>query len=132
MCDRSAASVLLSAADRDLSALRKMLDSRQFAIEVFGFHAQQAAEKSLKAWLAILGREYPHTHNLRVLLALLEEAGTDVSGLWDLVALSAFAVQFRYDAYNLKGESLDRAAITRRLKTLHNRVKARLRKRRGD
>lgn len=46
--------LLLSAAYKDLRALRGMLDAHVFVDEIFGFHAQQAAEKALKAWLAFL------------------------------------------------------------------------------
>ena len=36
-----------------------MRDVDIFADEIFGFHAQQAAEKLLKAWLALLGEVTP-------------------------------------------------------------------------
>jgi HEPN domain-containing protein len=130
MCDRSAASLLVKAAERDAAALAAMLDANAFAVEVFGFHAQQVAEKSLKAWLAILDIEYPRTHNLRSLMALIERAGADVSGLSSLIALSAFAVQFRYDAYDLTDESLDRAAVLQEVQALLARVRALLDERR--
>ena len=42
---------LLRMARKDFDALRGMLDHPLFADEIFGFHAQQAIEKSLKAWL---------------------------------------------------------------------------------
>ncbi len=61
MSDFEHARSLLRMAQRDLNALRGMInpavDPTQvfFSDEVFGFHAQQAAEKSLKAWIASLG-----------------------------------------------------------------------------
>ncbi|MCL5271298.1 MAG: hypothetical protein M1457_12290 [bacterium] len=39
---------LLAAAAKDRRALGGMADAAVFADEVFGFHAQQAAEKGLK------------------------------------------------------------------------------------
>jgi HEPN domain-containing protein len=42
-------------ATKDLRALQGMLDNKTFADEVFGFHAQQIVEKSLKAWLSLRG-----------------------------------------------------------------------------
>ena len=45
MSDPKQARVLLEAAERDISALRGMGDAAVFADEIFGFHAQQAAEK---------------------------------------------------------------------------------------
>ena len=49
MSDRDQAIDLLRVAERDLRALRSMLDTQAFADQVFGFLAQQALEKSLKA-----------------------------------------------------------------------------------
>ena len=71
MSDLKQAHVLLMSAERDISALRGMADAAVFADEIFGFHAQQAAEKLLKAWLALLGETYPTTHDLARLLAML-------------------------------------------------------------
>jgi HEPN domain-containing protein len=62
MAERDEAQRLLAAAQKDLRALRGMTDADTFADEIFGFHAQQAVEKALKAWLALLGEEYPRTH----------------------------------------------------------------------
>jgi hypothetical protein len=45
---------LLAMDRKDLNALAGMGDPQLFAEEVFGFHAQQAVEKALKAWLAAL------------------------------------------------------------------------------
>ena len=46
MSDLDSARRLVNAADRDMSALGGMMDASVFADEVFGFHAQQAAESS--------------------------------------------------------------------------------------
>ena len=59
MNERENAAALLAMAEKDLRALSGMKDPEVFAEEVFGFHAQQAAEKALKAWIAALGQEYP-------------------------------------------------------------------------
>lgn len=53
--DPKCARVLLEAAGRDLSALRGMSHEKVFADEIAGFLAQQATEKLLKAWTALLG-----------------------------------------------------------------------------
>ena len=87
-----------------------MADAEAFDDEIFGFHAQQAIEKSLKAWAAILGREYPLTHDISALLDLLESSGQDVERYWDLVEYNVFAVRFRYESLEVPDEPLDRAA----------------------
>jgi HEPN domain-containing protein len=52
MSDINTAKLILSAARRDMQALENMFDAKAFPSEIFGFHAQQAVEKALKAWLA--------------------------------------------------------------------------------
>ena len=49
MTQHNRAEVFLIMAHKDLRALRAMTGG-EFAVEIFGFHAQQAAEKALKAW----------------------------------------------------------------------------------
>lgn len=85
MSERESALLLLEMAEKDLRALNGMQDPTVFAEEIFGFHAQQAAEKCLKAWIAALGEQYPLTHNLAILLAQLERLGVEVGAYWDLV-----------------------------------------------
>lgn len=68
MSDPIQAKNMLDAAQRDLTALTGMLNASLFTDEIFGFHVQQVLEKSLKAWLAILGEIYPHTHDLNLCL----------------------------------------------------------------
>ncbi|MDX8409604.1 MAG: HEPN domain-containing protein [Mariprofundales bacterium] len=58
MKDTNQTQMLLSMARKDMSALQGMRDPEIFAEEIFGFHAQQVAEKALKAWLAWLGIAY--------------------------------------------------------------------------
>ena len=69
--DLEQAQLLLTAAQRDLSALAGMSDATVFADEIFGFLVQQAAEKLFKAWLTLLGETFPATHNLARLLEML-------------------------------------------------------------
>ena len=47
MPDIEVARAIMAAARRDLQALENMLDPLAFPGEIFGFHAQQAAEKAL-------------------------------------------------------------------------------------
>lgn len=110
---------LLAMARKDCDALRGMLDQPLFADEIFGFHAQQAVEKTLKAWLASRGVEYPLTHDLSRLLSLLEDQGIDVTRYWCLVELNVFAVQARYDAFVMEGdEPLDRHDLLSKVEQL--------------
>ena len=97
MCDLDHARQMLAIARRDLKALGGMLDSDIFAYEIFGFHAQQTAEKALKAWISALGGNYGFTHDLGLLLNSLKILGADCSAFSELSDLTIFAVHFRYD-----------------------------------
>ena len=77
----------------DGSALQFPLPDR-----LYGFCAQQACEKFLKAWIATLGEAYPLTHNLASLVRRLRAMGEVLPNLpVQLSLLQPFAVQFRYD-----------------------------------
>lgn len=124
MTDIDHARRLLLMAGKDLSALRAMGDAGAFSEEVFGFHAQQAVEKTLKSWIALRGETYPLTHDLRLLIIRLQALGCDVDGhgLWDFLELSSFAVQFRYEEVESADEPLDRAALGAAVAGLHRLV----------
>ena len=76
--------------------------------ESFGCHVQQAAEKVLKAWLALLGEVYPLPHNLELLLDLLAERRARVEAFRDLVLCTPFAVEFRYGGVRAGTEPIHR------------------------
>ena len=72
---REEAARLLRLARRDESALVALLDAPQVALPVALFHAQQAAEKTLKAVMCLQGVEHRRTHDLEELAARLTDAG---------------------------------------------------------
>jgi len=66
-------------------------------LEDLCFHAQQAAEKAIKALLIRHGVRFPYVHDLAVLLKLLEKARGDLpSHIRRAARLTRFAVQTRY------------------------------------
>jgi len=87
----------LRKADSDLAAARRLLAGRG-PFDAVCFHAQQSAEKDLKALLAFAERPIPHTHNVEELLGwcLELQPTSGLSGL-DVVELTPYAVQMRYD-----------------------------------
>jgi HEPN domain-containing protein len=122
MSDREHAKEILEAARRDLRALHGMNDPQVFSDEIFGFHAQQAAERALKAWLAHNGIRFPKTHDLKQLIDLLVQSGIDPGDLSALVDLNAFAVQYRYESLFINEEALDRTELRPRIAALIDRV----------
>jgi len=91
---------LLARARDDLYVVRRLADDANAPLRVLGFHAQQAAEKTLKVVLSVAGVPYPRTHNLDMLVALLERHGLDVPPVGaDLGLLTPFAVILRYEEF---------------------------------
>jgi HEPN domain-containing protein len=117
--------VLLRKANQDLAVLRVSLNDASIADEIFGFHAQQAVEKLLKAWIEVKGLAYPSIHDLNALLSILEEANEPAAQFRDLADLNPFAVQFRYDDLFDMETSLDRNAIFESVKELQAFVTSR-------
>lgn len=111
MADLEHTQSMLRMAYKDFNALVGMQGNMLFADEIFGFHAQQAVEKALKAWLCACDVAYPMTHELTRLLTLLERHGADVEKFWPLVQYTLFAVQARYEEGVAElDEPIDRAA----------------------
>ena len=119
MPDLEHARMMLAMAQKDFQALQGMLDEKTFADEIFGFHAQQAVEKTLKAWLSSAGVSYPKIYDLDEIVALLENNGETVPRQFlSLLDLTDFVVQFRYEAYEFFGDWIDRPAIIQQISSL--------------
>lgn len=65
-------------------------------LEDLCFHAQQAAEKSLRAVLLPVGVEFPHVHSLHRLFDLLPASVPCPEALREAERLTDYAVQSRY------------------------------------
>lgn len=118
------ATVLLTMAGKDIDLLRFIITSDLVADEIFGFHAQQAAEKTLKAWIIGAGGTIDRTHDVRRLLIMLQDLGFNVDCYRELIPLNSFAVQFRYEAMEEEDVPLDRADTLIKVEGLHEYVKA--------
>ncbi len=85
------AALLLAIVRRHLRTLRIGLDAA-YPEEDWGFTAQQAAEKLLKAWIVLADRRSPRLHELLDLPAVAEQPLDP-----RLAALQVFAVEARYE-----------------------------------
>ncbi len=84
-------------ANSDLVALDATFGAGAF--DAACFHAQQSAEKFLKAFLTQKGVGFPFTHNLSSLVELCERMDESFSALIPVVEpLTPFAVESRYDS----------------------------------
>jgi HEPN domain-containing protein len=105
--------VLLHKAAQDEAALERLLPHADLDDELIGFHAQQAVEKLLKAWLAHLGVDYPRIHSLGTLVEILgAHECTLPPELADVSRLTPFATVFRYE-HLPPTAALDRAEALR-------------------
>lgn len=84
-------------AEGDLDMARRALRGKTKHTDAAAFHAQQCAEKCLKALLVAAGVDYPRTHDLVVLNHLCLNGGI-LTGFdeRDLEFLSSFSVLVRY------------------------------------
>jgi HEPN domain-containing protein len=85
------AALLLRIVRRHLQAMRLNLNPL-YPNEEWGFQAQQALEKLLKAQLVLRDQPAPRTHELLDLALLLNEQLPE-----DLLQLQVFAVEARYE-----------------------------------
>lgn len=86
----------LQLAADDLDAAQELLKSRPQSSRIIAFHAQQSAEKNLKAYLIWRRMEVPFTHNISALLELCEPIADWSRKLIEAESLSMFAVSARY------------------------------------
>ena len=124
MSDAKCARMMFRAAERDLLTLRSM--TADAPEESVGFHVQQAAEKALKAWLALLGETYPLTHSLETLLDLLSDRGAAMEPFRGLVDYTPYAVEFRCAGVGSDAESIDRENALALVEALLVQVRHRL------
>jgi len=87
----------IAKAENDLLNVRNNLNAEQVPWDTVCFHAQQAAEKMLKAFLVARGRVVSRTHDLVALLAEAVAVGGPLDSLEaDCRLLTPYAVLFRY------------------------------------
>ena len=83
--------------DRELITMEKLIET--FAPqEAIGFHAQQALENILKAWISAVGLEYVNTHDLEELLGIIKSVPDELTtpAGAELRWLTDYAVKYRY------------------------------------
>jgi len=120
MANLEGARLLLAKARQDEFVLAQFAGNPEAAEETFGFHAQQAAEKLLKAALAAHGVIYPRTHRLGDLLDLARDHGLAVPEEFEaLHRLTPFAVEYRYEFFAEEADRpLDRDAVCQEVQRL--------------
>ena len=124
MSDVKCARMMVRAAERDVATLRSMTAGAPD--ESVGFHAQQAAEKAFKAWIALLGETYPLTHSIGMLVDLLAARGAPVEPFRGLADYTPYAVEFRSLGVPSDAEPIDREGALALVGALLDRVRREL------
>jgi len=87
----------IAKAEDDLGVARTLLAQGSRFLGAIAFHAQQASEKFVKAFLTHHQIEFPKTHSLKELLGLVARVDVQLAGsLRPSDTLSKFAVETRY------------------------------------
>jgi HEPN domain-containing protein len=93
-----AARAWLKKAESDLVAAELCLSAKK-ALDAACFHCQQAAEKSLKAWLVAHGTAFPFVHDIGRLITACATVNPAFEAIREqAIRLTPFAVEMRYDA----------------------------------
>jgi len=80
--------------------LARLALNEEILPEQICFHAQQAAEKALKAVLLHRKVDFPFTHDLEQLVDVAQNAGITIpDDLSDIGSLTPYAVQARYPGF---------------------------------
>ena len=113
----------VSYADEDLRmalAAMNLRSDEEPPYRLIAFHAQQCAEKYLKAYLVSGGVEFPYTHNISTLLELCSDHADWPAKLRDAEELTAYAITTRYpgeDEEVTKAEAIRAIELARRVQT---------------
>lgn len=86
------------------------------------FHAQQAAEKSIKAIFVFLQVDFPFTHDLNRLRDLLPDGWTVKEDFPDLAELSAWAVEPRYPGDLIEATRQDAETAVEQARNIYETV----------
>ena len=110
------ANEIFAAAQRDRVTYRILRRDAESPLETMMFHAQQVAEKTIKAVLVQHGVIFRRTHDLIELLDLSNAQDIDVPVVRNLLLrLGPYAVEFRYlgvQAPEIGVEEVDEAVIS--------------------
>ena len=83
-------------ANEDISVINSLVRSgTEYYTSTICFHAQQAAEKFLKAFLAYHDIDFPRTHDIDFLLAECKKITPDYFNI-DVKSITDFGVSVRY------------------------------------
>jgi len=113
-------------ASQDLKIIEQGMDrpSSDWVSEVLCFHAQQATEKALKAFLIARKTTPPRTHSIEILLEQCHQADHSFP-VYEIRNLSYFSVEIRYPDELYKPEPEETHFYAELARRIVNEMKAR-------
>lgn len=85
---RSQVASWLAKANDDYQLIERLAAEADEFPAIVAFHSHQASEKYIKALLVVHQIDFPKTHDIKQLLALLRPAGPPAQKRWDIPALT--------------------------------------------
>jgi HEPN domain-containing protein len=111
--------LLLEKAREDVAAVEALVDDERVVDGIVLFHAQQAAEKTLKSVLSAKSIPFRMTHDLSELTdQLANSAGPLPGGLGQIGLLTPYATSFRYENLPLEASILSRQTALKMVREL--------------
>ena len=111
---RELARILLQKARDDAYIVRQGCEDNRMPGWIFGFHAQQAVEKALKAVLIDKRIQYPHTHNLTTIMVIYRQQSLELPpDAEEMDRLNPYGIMLRYEDQPVDFEeaALDRSWV---------------------
>ncbi len=93
---------------------------------LIAYHAQQCAEKCLKAYLVCQGVDFPYTHNISTLLELCSDYADWPASLREAEELTDYAITTRYPGETAEVTSHDAQRAIELAERVRSRVQAAL------
>jgi len=94
-------------AQKDLLSAQKLLLPPDTQLEACVYHCQQAAEKAVKALLALHGRDIPMKHDIGLLISAARGIDVDLQRfLADASTITEYAVDYRYPMFDVEALKL--------------------------
>lgn len=116
-------SAWLRKADHDLLNIQNNLAAKDIPWDTVCFHAQQAAEKVLKAFLVARGRDLSKTHDLVALLTFCVECDAGLAALEsDCRKLTSYGVAARYPDDLFEPDEADGRDVVAAAHRIHTKI----------
>lgn len=105
---RTEVAAWMAKARRDLASARRLLEGSPPFLDTAVYHAQQAAEKALKAYLTACDEPFPKAHDLVLLLELCRRHGPSLAFLQEAaITLTPYATLYRYPDVVMEPDAAD-------------------------